>query len=311
MRSWVHFDRYSVLSLVPPLMPGAPLAIVAPASAPRNPDRMTRGLDALRADGLEVVWEPDELTPSGYLAGSDAQRAQTVTEALRRYSHIMCVRGGYGCLRLLDAINYSALQCNHALVIGFSDVTALQLALYQKCGWHSLSGPVVVEWGEIPDSMKQECLALLRGAIADPVANLAPIQTGTQTGPLIGGNLATFVRLVGTPYLPPMDQAILFVEDVNEPPYRVDALFAQLHLAGILARIGGLVVGRFTGQYDQDAYRPVLRHYSRMYSWPLACGLEYGHFHPRRILPIGVLSRLTVRRDHARLDILEPVTAAA
>jgi len=299
-----------VLSLVPPLMPGASLAIVAPASAPRNPDRMTRGLAALRADGLDAVWEPDRLTPSGYLAGSDAERAQSVGLALRRFSHIMCVRGGYGCLRLLDVIDYSALQHTRALVIGFSDVTALQLALYKKCGWRSLSGPVVVEWGEIPDSMKQECLALLRGAIADPVTDLAPLQTGTGTGPLIGGNLATLARLVGTPYLPPMDQAILFVEDVNEPPYRVDALFAQLHLAGVLARLGGLVAGRFTGRYDQDAYRPILRHYSRMYSWPMAGGLKYGHFHPRRILPIGVMSRLAVQRDQARLDILEPVTAA-
>lgn len=292
-------------------MPGESLAIVAPSSAPRNPDRLTRGLGALRADGFEVIWDPDQLTPSGYLAGSDPQRARMVNYALQNYSHVMCVRGGYGCLRLLDTIDFEAIRCKPTLVIGFSDVTALQLALYRKCGWRALSGPVVVEWGEIPDAMKQECLALLRGAVPDPVTDLTPLRAGTHTGRLLGGNLATIVRMVGTPFFPSMDQVILFVEDVNEPPYRVDALFAQLHLSGVLSRIGGLVVGRFSGQYDQEAYRPILRHYSQLYHWPLACDLLYGHFYPRRILPIGALSKLSVQDSLARLEILESVTAQA
>ena len=290
-------------------MPGHTLAIIAPASAPRDPERLSCGLTALRGDGFDLAWDADQLTPQGYLSGSDHQRAKMVNSALMKHDHIMCVRGGYGCLRLLDTINYEALQAKPGLVIGYSDVTALQLALYHKCGWRALSGPVVVEWGEIPGAMKQECLDLLRGARPNPVTDLSSLIQGTHTGPLLGGNLATIVRLVGTPYLPTMVGVILFVEDVNEPPYRIDALFAQLHLSGILSQIGGLVIGQFTGQHSQDAYLPIIKHYSSLYQWPVAYDLLYGHFHPRRILPIGVLATLTVQSDRANLDLLEPVTA--
>ena len=294
--------------LPPPLLPGQPLAIVAPASTPREPERLTRGLSALESDGFQPLWSPEELTPAGYLAGTDEQRTRTVNQALLAHPHIMCVRGGYGCLRLLDALDYAAIGKTTGMVVGFSDITALQLALLHHCGWRALSGPVVVEWGEIDDAMKQECLRLLRGDIPEPITGLTSVQQGTHTGTLIGGNLATIVRLVGTSYIPDMNQAILFVEDVNEPPYRIDALFAQLHLAGILSRIGGLVVGSFTGQFDQDAYMPIIQDYSRLYDWPVASGLLYGHFHPRRVMPIGIQARLNAGSDTAHLEMLEPVT---
>ena len=238
-------------------------------------------------------------------------RAGAFNRAVAKHRHFMCTRGGYGSLRLLDRIDYEAAQARPGLLIGFSDITALQLALYSKANWCSLSGPLVVEWGEIPEGMKAECLALSRGELPAPLDQLQPMRPGTHTGTLLGGNLATIVRLVGTPYLPDLDGTLLFVEDVHEPLYRIDALFAQLHLSGLLARIGGLIVGHFTRsspEGDELELDPleIIADYIAPYSWPVATGLNYGHFHPRQVIPIGVQARLEVNPAGACLSVLEP-----
>lgn len=265
---------------------------------------------ALRADGLAIDWDPNIHSQRGYLADSDAARARAFNRAMAVHRHFMCTRGGYGSLRILNRIDYATARARPGLLIGFSDITALQLSLYGKAGWRSLSGPVVVEWSEIPESMKTDCLALTRGELPAPIDTLEPMRSGIHTGTLLGGNLSTIARMVGTPYLPEMDGAVLFIEDVNEPPYRIDALFAQLHLAGVLARIGGLLVGRFTRSTPEGNERDfdpleIVADYAAPYSWPIATGLNYGHFHPRQVIPIGVKATLEVNREGACLNVLE------
>ena len=301
------------------LRPGDTIAVVAPASAPASPDLLERGIAYLEGLGYQVdAGRPD--APQGYLAASDASRLDSFNAALRRpdVKAIFCVRGGYGALRLLPEIDYAAARRHPKLVVGYSDVTALHLALYAKADLPGLSGPMVaVEWGALDAASERLFWELMEGATPQPLLGpggeaLQPIRSGTAEGVLLGGNLTLLTRLIGTPYLPDLSGALLFLEEVGEAPYRIDGLLAQLKLAGILDRLGGLIFGGFT-ESDPQPGRPslplddVLGHYTRDLSCPVAKGLVYGHFPVKSTLPIGVQARLEVDVRTAALSVLEPV----
>jgi muramoyltetrapeptide carboxypeptidase len=233
---------------------------------------------------------------------------------------LFCVRGGYGSLRLLPNLDYEAARCHPKLLVGYSDITALHLALFRKAGWVGLSGPMVaVEWPD-PDPASETLFWNMVGGTApyDIIGpdgeHLTPMRPGTVEGVLLGGNLTLITKLIGTPYLPVLDGAILFIEEVGEPPYRIDGMLAQLKLAGILDRLGGLVIGGLTGWEPDDpdkptlSYETVLADYVETLSCPVATGLVYGHFPVKNTMPIGVQARLYVTSDTASLTVLEAVT---
>ena len=308
---------YSVrisLDLASPLIPGDTIAVVAPSSAPRKPERLAQGLTALEEAGFKLDWQPSRLTQRGYLAGSDAERARLFNDAVRDGSvkAIMCVRGGYGALRILDRIDYAAARRHRKLLIGFSDITALHLALYQRAGWRGLSGPVVVDFAESSPKVRARFLAVARGELPPPFPALGVIRPGMAQGPLLGGNLSMVARLIGTPYLPSLEGAILVLEEVNEAPYRIDALFAQLRLAGILRSLGGLVLGAFSGWEPRHSHavltpREIFEDYFCDAPYPVATGLPYGHFAERATLPVAAKAALEVTQHGGTLKVLEPV----
>jgi muramoyltetrapeptide carboxypeptidase len=296
------------------------VGVIAPASAPLDPAQLAAGLAQLRAAGFAAETVRQDFAPHGYLCGTDAERLDELNRMLRRtdLDVLVSVRGGYGTLRLLPGIDYAAARRHRKLLVGYSDITALQLALYAKAGWRSLSGPMVsVEWPD-PDRRSHELfLDLLRGGRPDPLSGprgeaLRPMRAGEAEGVLLGGNLALVTRLIGTPYLPSLEGAILFLEEVGEAPYRIDGMFAQLKLAGILERLGGLVLGAFTDG-DPPLDRPsltleqVLEDYLGEAPYPVAQGLVYGHIPVKNAVPIGVRARLRVTDGGAALSILEPV----
>ena len=305
----------------PPLTPGDTIAVIAPSSPPWKPERLENGIAYLETLGYRIERGRPVLTPHGYLAGPDAERLDVFNRTLRRddVKAIFCVRGGYGALRLLPYLDYEAARRHPKLLVGFSDITALHLAFYHYAGWRGLSGPVVVEWSEIDAATKDQFIALAEGRTPHPLAGphgepLTAMRPGTAEGTLLGGNLMMIVRLLGTPYLPPLDGALLFVEEVGEQPYRIDALFAQLKLSGILDRLGGLILGAFTGwqpKHDRPILTPdqIFSDYLHDAPYPVATGLTYGHFPNKSTIPLGVQARLTVTDDHAALSILEPVVA--
>ncbi|MGI9174922.1 MAG: S66 peptidase family protein, partial [Rhodothermales bacterium] len=291
-----------------------------PASAPLSPDHLERGIAHLERLGYRVEAGRPGSEPQGYLAASDDVRLRLLNEALRRpdVKAIFCVRGGYGTLRLLPEIDYAAARRYPKLVIGYSDVTALHLALYAKAGLPGLSGPMVaVDWGAMEAASERLFWELMDGATPQPLLGpggetLQPVRPGIAEGVLLGGNLTLLTRLIGTPYLPDLSGALLFIEEVGEAPYRIDGLLAHLKLAGILDRLGGLIFGGFT-EADPASGRPslslddVIDHYTRDLSCPVAKGLVYGHFPVKNTLPIGVQARLEVDVRTAALSILEPV----
>jgi muramoyltetrapeptide carboxypeptidase len=307
-----------------PLTRTSRVAVAAPASAALDPASAAAGLAALRARGLAVeTLRPMSPPALGYLAGDDDARAAELNALLARddLDAVFCLRGGYGLLRLLDRIDYDAARLHPKLVVGYSDVTALHLALWARAGLPGLSGPMVApDWPALDAETEAPFWALAGGAAPVEIRGpdgepLVPMKEGAAEGVLLGGNLTLTAALLGTPYLPDLAGAILFVEEVGEAPYRVDGLLARLRLAGVLEQLGGLVFGAFTGA-DPPPNRPslplddVLDHYAQFVPGPVARGLVYGHFVRKSTLPVGVRARLEVQGELAALTVLEPLAGA-
>lgn len=305
-----------------PLLPGSRIAVVAPASPPRDPARLRAGIAHLERLGYAVEVGRSAFEPHGYLCGSDAERLEELNGYLRRddVDALFCVRGGYGTLRLLPGVDYEAARAHPKLLVGYSDITGLHLALLARAGLPGLSGPMVaVEWGESDPASERLFWELAQGGTPGPLLGpgaeaLVPLRPGEAEGLLVGGNLTLLTRLIGTPYLPELEGAILFLEEVGEQPYRIDGLLAQLRLAGHLDRLGGLVIGGIT-EAEPEPGRPsltideVIGDYVRTLPCPVASGLVYGHFPVKNTLPVGVRGRLSVSSARAELHVLEPVVA--
>jgi len=303
-----------------PLTRKSRVGIVMPASAPSDSSAITDGLKTLRERGLQIADPIPEYSPHGYLGGTDKERASALNDFLTRtdVTALLAVRGGYGVMRLLDTIDYRAARAHSKLLVGYSDVTALQFALYTHAGWTSVQGPMVaVEWRSMDPVSEAQFWELCEGSILSSFdrpgsEGMQPVRTGTAEGVLLGGNLAAIVRLIGTPYLPALDDTLLFLEDIGEEPYRIDALLAQLRLAGVLDKLNGVVLGAFTdcepdSQKRSFSTREVLHEYFSNAPYPVSEGLVFGHIPFKVSMPFGVRARLTVDESGANLAMLESV----
>jgi len=248
----------------PSLVSPAKVGIIAPASAPRDDHRYQDGLEGLRSVGLEPIFKRPSFEHEGYLAGTDEARLHEFNSFIsdEEVETLICVRGGYGALRILDQIDFDTARQHPKLLVGYSDITALQLALFKHAGWTSISGPMVaVEWHD-PAGLACSSFLTLSGpeqhsGPLDPDSPLTTFVPGTAEGILLGGNLSLITRLIGTRHLPDLSGAILFLEEVGETPYRVDGLLAHLQLAGILDTLAGIVLGGFT-ESETESGKPTL-----------------------------------------------------
>lgn len=287
----------------PRLAPGAPVRIVAP-SGPVPRDAFAAGL-AILSGRYDVRFdEATVLARAGYLAGPDEQRLGALQDALNEpdTGAIFMARGGYGLLRLLPFLDPGALVARPRPLVGFSDGTAL-LAFAARAGVAAVHGPVVTQLASL-SSADQAALfeRLERPGPALLLDGLEEIVPGRARGPLIGGNLEVFSRLVGTPYLPDVGGAILFFEDLGERPYRIDRLITHLDLAGIFSAAAAVVVGDFSSCREPEATRadspPVeevlLDRLGRL-SIPVATGGAFGHGTRNRALVTGALAELDTR----------------
>lgn len=227
-----------------------------------------------------------------YLAGVDASRGAQLQRALGDDSlhGIFAARGGYGAMRLLPLLRFSTPK----LIAGFSDVTALHLAAQQQ-GWRSLHAPVLTQLGKQPPEVIERFFALLEGRAVAPLTGTRTVVGGVAQGPLLGGNLSVLTRLIGTPYLPPLDGAVLLLEDVGERPYRLDRMWQHLKLSGLLSRVAGVVFGEFTGCDEKDApytSADVLDELAVELGVPCAAGFSIGHGAVNHPVMLGAEVRL-------------------
>jgi muramoyltetrapeptide carboxypeptidase len=206
---------------------------------------------------------------------------------------VFCARGGYGTLRLLERMDFAMIRENPKILLGYSDVTALLLAVYRKSSLVTFHGPMVRELGTKSRSMWDGLLRLLTGhelALRFPEGTC--LRQGKAVGTLIGGNLSLICHLLGTPFLPSLEGRILFVEELGEPLYRLDRMITHLRLSGQLRGLAGFAAGQFQQCGEQERIDSLLMERLGDLGIPLALGLPVGHGSRNVALPIGVRAEL-------------------
>jgi muramoyltetrapeptide carboxypeptidase len=281
------------------LQSGARVALVAPSGPLRDERDLERAVATTRAMGWEPVVGDYVLERDGYLAGGDEHRAADLNRFARDQSTdaIWCIRGGYGAMRLLDRLDYDAWRRSPKTLIGYSDITALHSAIGPRAELVTFHGPTAR--GELTDFSE----ASLRAAVASggepcgEAPRASVITGGRARGPLVGGNLALVVSLLGTPYSRSFDGAILVLEDVNETVYRIDRMLTQLKLAGALRGLAGIAFGHFTEipEEPSDEQRPLsdlLREVARDLGIPCLANIPLGHVADQWTIPLGAVGLL-------------------
>jgi len=302
----------AIFQAPPALRPHDRVAVIAPASGFER-GAFEAGL-AVIAARYRTEYGDGMFERERYLAGSDARRLAELRAALADpgIRAVFCVRGGYGATRLLAELAAHAPQGAPKPLVGFSDITALHLWL-QAHGRISLHGPVLTQLHRLALSTHARLFELLESARpAAPLAGTATYVGGTAEGPLLGGNLSVLTRLLGTPFMPPLDGAILLLEDQGERPYRLDRMWTHLRLAGVFERARGIALGSFTGCEEPEAgytSAEVLRELAQSEGLPCAAGFPVGHGEVNEPVPLGVRVRLDAAA--ASLTFLEPAVSAA
>ncbi|HZN03499.1 MAG TPA: LD-carboxypeptidase [Candidatus Polarisedimenticolia bacterium] len=292
----------------PLLRPGDRIAVVAPAGPVPIAD-LERGIAVLQRRGYEVARGAHLADREAYLAGDDDARAADLNAAIRdrKVRLIWCARGGYGTPRILERVDARALERDPKPLLGYSDETALQ-EVWRRAGAPILYGPHVVELGDRRAYHARSLWGALAGEPVEvPIASARVVRQGRAEGLLLGGCLSLLVGLAGTPYEPPVDGAILFWEDVNEQPFRLDRMLTHLKNAGWLRRIAGMVVGRLHGCVADDArlhrsIGEILDDRLEGTRIPVAYGLPAGHTPGKWTLPLGGTARLDTRAGRLRID---------
>jgi muramoyltetrapeptide carboxypeptidase len=288
------------------------IGIVAPASAPSSAEKIDKGIQYLEKLGYRVKLGAHTKAVHGYLAGTDEERTSDLNAmfADKQVKAIIAVRGGYGTARLLEHIDYHVVKRNPKILVGYSDLTALQLAIFTKTRLLTFSGPMLaVDMFDKMDPFTEEffwkLLTSLRpiGKVSNP--DHAPFKVLPSSsrkfdasGRLLGGNLSMIVSILGTGFEPNFRNQILFFEEVGEEPYRIDRMLTQLRLAGILRSIKALLVGSLVDCVPTDKAKPSLSVDETLaeLTWdlrvPIVSGLAYGHLPQKLTMPIGLAARV-------------------
>jgi muramoyltetrapeptide carboxypeptidase len=309
------------------LTPGSRVALVAPAGPLLERDDITRAVELCRLLGHEPVTGRHAAAHHGYLAGTDAERLEDLNAALAdpAVDAVWCIRGGYGITRILPGVDFEGFGRHPKPVIGYSDITALLAALTLRTGVVTFHGPVARQsMSDFTRAHFQRVLSAVEaagtlgtlpapaGVLVPKEHRIVPLSGGVAEGTLQGGNLSLLQCLLGTPWLPDLDGAILFLEDVGEEVYRIDRMLSHLRMAGALDRLAGVIVGRFTELERRGAdgalgLDQVLATYLQPLGIPVASGFPVGHIDEQWTLPIGVRARLDA--SAGEVTLLEPAVA--
>ncbi len=302
-----------------PLRRGDVIGLLAPAS-PVDSGYLENVVRYLERLGYRVeVSANAQSTYLGYLAGTDVHRLSELQRFFTdpRIAAIFCLRGGFGSMRLLARLDYRLIAQNPKVLVGFSDITALQIALWQRSRLVTISAPAPgVE--PIPPDREAWFWQLLTsvkppGAFGELLQPLSPLPSKGIQGTLVCGTLSLWSALCGTPFFPKLESSIVVLEDVGEAAYRLDRMMTQLLLAEAFAGVAAVIFGEFvlptTGQrLAQPALSTLLRDFADRLPVPCLTGLSYGHVRTHWALPFGVTARIN---REGYLELQEAAVQAA
>ncbi|GGK74643.1 LD-carboxypeptidase [Rufibacter glacialis] len=314
-------EKVPKILLPPRLKAGDTVGLICPAGAAFSREAVQITKESMEALGLKVKLGQHVFDRYGYLAGTDQARAADVNAmfADKTVQGILAIHGGWGCARLLPLLDYKTIQKNPKPLIGYSDITALLLAITAKTGLVTFHGPVgSATWNKFSvDSFRQVLFEASPVLFQNPKElgdnltltkdRITTITPGTARGKLVGGNLTVLTAIIGSDYLPHWKDAILFLEDTNEAVYRVDRMLTQLKLAGVLDQVKGVVFGKCSdcepgkGGYGSLTLEEVLEHHLQPLKVPVYTGAMIGHITHKFTVPVGAEAEMDATQGTIRL----------
>lgn len=298
--SSAHQDRLPPKIIPKGLVRGDLIGITAPSGSIWNKYHIEKIEGILHDQGFKTKVGETCYAQHGYLAGNDNLRATELMEFIadKSIKGIVTMRGGWGCARILDQLDYDVIRANPKIIVGFSDITSLVNAIYKHARIISYHGPCgYSSWGDF--TMKNVIATMVKGepfTMKNPSNYKSDLKTwvsGKAQGELVGGNLTVISAMVGTNHEPIWNNKILFLEEIGEEPYRVDRMLWQLKQADVFKQINGLVIGSFKKCNPEEPEKSFSlnevfeQHFSRA-SFPVYQGAAIGHITPKFTLPIGV-----------------------
>lgn len=303
------------------LRPGDTVGLVEPAGFTDDVFDLEVVKETIVAMGLKPKAAPHLAGRYGYLAGTDKDRAADVNAMFAdpQVRAIFAVRGGWGCARILPLLDFAMIRRNPKLLVGFSDITALHLAVAAKAVFVTIHGPVAASgWSRFSwDAFRAVAFDGATPTLSTPLGQedrlaqragrIRTFRPGVARGRLIGGNLSVLAALIGTPYVPDFTGAILFLEDISEQPYSVDRMMTQLALAGVLDKVAGVAFGQCTdcgpsgASYGGFTLSEVLQQHLEPLGVPAFQGGQFGHVANQYSLPMGVMAEMDAGAGTIRL----------
>lgn len=301
----------------PRLKPGDAVGLISPAGPMGSQDELQTGIKQIELLGLRPVVGKYAMEKWNYLGGTDAERAEDLNGFARdpKIRGIFALRGGYGTMRILDAVDYAAFTADPKILFGFSDLTALLNAVTLRTGMITFHGPVAALSTYTPLVVREIVAATMS---AEPIGTLhngstVTVVPGIARGRLVGGNLTLVSALSGTPYAVPSANNILFLEDVHEEAYHIDQMLTTLSLDGALRNAAGIAGGAFTEPDRKPADGPsaelidTLRDRFTLANRPAVRGMQFGHILNQWVIPIGIPA--TLDATAGTLTIAEPAVS--
>ncbi len=289
------------------LKKGDVIGLITPASPVADASKIDRAVRYLEQLGYRTALGTNVGHTRGYLAGTDEERAADLHAMFAdpAIKAILCLRGGYGTPRLLSLLNYRLIARNPKIFAGYSDITVLQLAFWKKCRLVTFHGPMpAVDMANGVNPFTEEIFWRILtsrkklGIVPLDGAEPTMFHPGKAVGRLLGGNLSLLVSILGTPYQPDFRGSLLFIEEIEEEPYRVDRMMVQVGNATIGRTCGGVILGQFTDCVPKDASKPtlsideIIAENALAWGRPFLGNLPFGHIPKMVTLPVGVRARV-------------------
>ena len=313
------------------LKPGDTVGLITPSTFVSDPDRIALAARTIEYFGLKMKMGQNVRKQTGYVGGTIAQRVSDLHDMFRdpEVKAVFTIRGGYGSAQLLDDIDYDLIRRNPKVFLGFSDITAMHLAIHRKTGLVTFHGPVTLSkfTGYTQEHFRRAMFETKPiGSVTNPPASdplrpshtLRTVKPGKARGQLVGGNLSLIASLMGTPYEIDTRGKILFIEDVGEQPYSIDRMLTQLRLAGKLRDAVGIIFGECEDCRRSD-YKPsfdatftlgeVVDNILGDLKIPVLSGLTIGHTDDQLTLPLGVMATLDADKGELVIEESALVTA--